>query len=678
MKNTFNYKIHLIALVCILGGFLFLSSCEEEEASSEVILLSFGPSGVHHGDEITFFGQNLDKVSSIVFQPAVEISKSAFSSVTSDRINVIVPEAAEAGKVILKTPKGDIESITILNFEVPVEIESITEEVKPGETLTMTGDKLNWIEQITFPSDLILTKEDFESQSLTELVVTVPMEAQTGFLLFATGGTKPLTFGSEEQLIVKLPAVTSIAPAAIRHTAELTITGTDLDLVTKIDFEGASVSKSAFVSHTETTIVLAVPATTKTGNFKLIQQSPVEITAGPVSIILPVGSALSPSPAKPGEDVITITGTDLDLIGKLILPGAGEIASTSFVSHSATEIKLAVPASATQGAVEYITIHNYKGSLGVVLKLPSTGGLPTLDYYIYKDGLQTGWSAWGGWGHVSQDYNNADNPAAGEKAIKTVFNNPYGAIQIHNDGPTGIFSGYNYLVFYVLVTGEDSNIIVQIGDNADYYPPAFTKDKYHQIVVPLASLASAGNVSELRIKNNNADAATNNTTVYVDEIGLTIDPPLGLLPDLGIAIYDDQINNPLKAGGWGAATTQFSNDENPRGGTRSIKATYSGGWGGNAQIGNWDDNNYVNTAGMQYFVFSIFGGAGTGGKMIQINMKTDPGANATSVQVAIEAGKWKDVKIPLADFGNPSTIGEFSFQDTDWAGVIFIDQIGLQ
>jgi hypothetical protein len=94
----------------------------------------------------------------------------------------------------------------------------------------------------------------------------------------------------------------------------------------------------------------------------------------------------------------------------------------------------------------------------------------------------------------------------------------------------------------------------KINNNADTYPPAFTKDKYHQIVVPLASLAGANSVTELRIKNDNADAATNNTTVFIDEIGLTIDPPLGLLPDLAAVIYDDAVKCPFgMGGGWGGS-----------------------------------------------------------------------------------------------------------------------------
>ncbi len=681
MRKIVTYSIYFLTMACMICSLsITLTSCQEEEGPSQVVLLSFGPSGVLHGDEITFFGQNLDKVTAIVLRPNVEIPKSSFKSVTAERINIIVPETAEAGKIILKTPQGDIESKTILNFNVPVVIASITAEAKPGTNITITGEKVNWIEEITFPSDLIVKKDDFVSRSLTEVVVTVPMEAQTGFLIFRLGGTKGMTFGTEEQLIVTVPTVTTLEPLSIRHTQELTITGTDLDLITAVKFVGGTeVGKGNFTSHSETQIKLAVPATAKTGALTLKQASPVELTTPTLTIILPAGSALSPTPAKPGVDEISITGTDLDLVAKLILPGAGEVLAASFISHTTTEIKLAVPASATQGAIDYVTIHGYAGPLGVVLRLPPTGDFPTLDYYIYKDGLQSGWSAWGGWGHVSQSYTNTENPANGTMAIKTVFNDPYGAIQIHNDGSSNIFAGYNYLVFYVFVVGQDSEIIVQIDNNADFYPPAFTKDKYHQIVVPLASLAGSNNVSELRIKNNNANAGTNNTIVFIDEIGLTIDEPLGLLPDLVVPIYDDQVNDTHfgVGGGWGGTTTIMNSDENQRGGAVSIKATFAGGWGGAAQFGSWGKTP-LPTSGMQYLLFSIFGGTGTDGKTIQLSIKPTTDGATASVQVTLRAGKWTDYAIPLSNLGNPSSIGELFFQDTDWSGTVFIDHIGLQ
>lgn len=679
MKN-FRYSFQGIAALLVIFTLMFTTACEEDEiGTSEVELLSFGPAGIKHGEEVIFIGTNLDKIASIVFRPSVEVAKSEFASQNATQIKVNVPQSAEAGFVVLLTSDGDsLHTKTMLNFEVPVVLSNITAEAKPGTNVTITGDKLNWIESVTFPADLTVTSDNFVSQSQTELVVTVPMEAQSGFLIFSSGGTEPMTFATEDQLEVTLPAVTALNPAAIRHTSDLTIEGTDLDLVTELVFsDGVSIVKSGFKSQSATAIVVTVPADVVRGTITLKQASPVDVVTGELTIVLPTVSSVTPTPAKPGEDVMVITGADLDLVAELILPGAGSI--STFLTHTATEISFNIPESATQGALNYVTIHGYEAALeGALLKLPPTGGFPTLDYYIYSDGLQNGWQAWGGWGHVSQDYNNTENPANGELAIKTVFNDAYGAMQIHNPGAANVFNGYNYLVFYVYVQGEESDIIAQIDNNGDYYPAHFVGDKWHQIVVPLADLAGSDNVSELRIKNNNSDAATNNTVVFIDEIGLTVEEPLGLLPDIITFIYEDGISSPFGGGGgWGGSTTDFANQENPRGGEAAIKATYAGGWGGAAQFGAWG-NSPLSTAGMTHLAFSIYGESITDGANIQVNLIPTEGGNATSVQVSMKAGGWVDVEIPLSEFGSPASIFELQFQDTDWAGTVFIDHLGLK
>ncbi len=683
MINYIKYTFRGIAALFVLLALTFTTACEEEEmGTSEVELLSFGPAGVKHGEEVIFIGTNLDEIASIVFRPSVEIASDAFTSHNSSQIKLNVPDAAEAGFVVLKTTAGDtLQTKTMLNFDVPVVLSNITAKAKPGTNVTITGQKLNWIEEVTFPADIVVGKDDFVSQSLTELVVEVPMEAQTGFLIFASGGTEPMTFATESQLDVTLPAVSGLSPASIRHTGDLTIQGSDLDLVTEVVLpDGVSLMKSDFISQSASEIVVKIPATVVKGTITLKQASPVDVTTSEeLTIILPNASSVTPTPAKPGQDVMVITGTDLDLVAEIILPGAGTIASASFLTYSATEISFNIPESATQGALNYKTIHGYEAALeGALLKLPPSGGFPTLDYYIYSDGLQNGWEAWGGWGHVSQDYSNTENPANGELAIKTVFNDAYGAMQIHNSGAATVFSGYNYLVFYVYVQGEESDIIAQIDNNGDYYPAHFVGDKWHQIVVPLADLAGSDNVSELRIKNNNGDAATNNTVVFIDEIGLTVDEPLGLLPDIITFIYEDGISSPFGGGGgWGGSTTDFANQENPRGGEAAIKATYAGGWGGAAQFGAWG-NTPLSTAGMTHIAFSIYGEDITDGANIQLNLIPTEGGTASSVQVSMKADGWVDFEVPLSELGSPASIFELQFQDTDWAGTIFIDHIGLK
>jgi hypothetical protein len=421
MKNIFKHKIKGLAmLTCVLAGLLFLSSCDDEESGSkEVVLLSFGPAGVHHGDEIVFIGQNLDKVTSIVFQPGVEVASSSFTSVSSDKFTVVVPHEAEAGKMILKTPSGDIESKTILNFEVPVVVSGFTAEAKPGTKMTFTGDKLNWVESITFTSDITVEKKDFVKQTLTELEVIVPMNAQSGFITFSTGGTEPLTFGTETQLQVTLPAITALSTDKIRHEGELTITGTNLDLVTSVVFaDNKEVLKQNFVSQSATAIKVAVPRQTVKGKVTLKQASPINIvSAGDLTISLPVGAGISPTPATPGTTVVTITGTDLDLVKELILQGSGSL--KTFTSQSATEIVFTLPAGTNQGPIEYLTVHDFKGPLGVVVILPGDGP-PPLIAAVFEDATASTVGQGGGWNSATT-FGSSEQAIQGSKSIKVTY-----------------------------------------------------------------------------------------------------------------------------------------------------------------------------------------------------------------------------------------------------------------
>src|SRR5690606_23537172 len=135
MKNIFKYIIHRLPLLFVLVGLVFMTSCEDDENpnAGEVVLLSFGPSGVSHGEEVIFVGRNLDKVNSVMLKPDITIPRSEFVQASSGSFKIVVPQGAEAGKIILNTPQGEIESKTHLNFNVEVDIRS--EERRVGISL---------------------------------------------------------------------------------------------------------------------------------------------------------------------------------------------------------------------------------------------------------------------------------------------------------------------------------------------------------------------------------------------------------------------------------------------------------------------------------------------------------------------------------------------------------------
>ncbi|MFT4024187.1 MAG: hypothetical protein QM664_10440 [Flavihumibacter sp.] len=161
---------------------LLLASCDKkEEVSTAVELLSFGPSGLKHGDEMQVIGNNLSAVTSVILSGAT-VDASAFKVHTQERISFIIPEAATSGKIILVTPQGNIESKAAVNFEVPVVITGMPATARPGDEITITGEFMNWVESVEFTDAVFQT--EFISKSLTELKLKVPAMARTGTLLF--------------------------------------------------------------------------------------------------------------------------------------------------------------------------------------------------------------------------------------------------------------------------------------------------------------------------------------------------------------------------------------------------------------------------------------------------------------------------------------------------------------
>lgn len=351
------YKKHLstLALLMLMFWVSAFTSCKNDDEAPQTynFLESFGPCPIARGGELTFIGADLSSVQSVEF-PGGETVTPTF--ISSGKFTVKVPESALPGNLILHTSNGDITTLSPIGFSEPVEVVSFSpQEQRPGSEVTITGKYLSNatyinIGEVKIPLQPISDdqKAIFDkyvtSLTNTELKFKVPAEAATGDLTLTDG--KPVLCG---ELTVTLPKFTAYTESEelLPGTDEVTINGTNIDLVTKVVFASGAVVNASDMELTATSATFTLPLAAGDGDVKIITASGIEVEAGAITTIKPVitnfGGKYTIDPYC--DDIFAIQGTNLELIKAVVLAHKAdkEQTVTEFSSASETEIQFAVP-----------------------------------------------------------------------------------------------------------------------------------------------------------------------------------------------------------------------------------------------------------------------------------------------------------------------------------------------
>ena len=341
-----TWTAYLMMCLFVLTGF-GLSSCEKEKIDTKIILNSFGPSPALRGGELRFIGNNLEKVTSIILPGLKEgqtVEVTEITVIDEREIRITIPQDAGVGLLTLKTPEGDITTITPLTYSEPISIESVTPAtIKAGQTLTITGDYLNLIKSIIFFDGIAVGDTAFVSQTRKKIEVKVPAEAQTGKIILSNGAEIPIEVYSKDPLNIVLPTFTSFTPTTIKPGAVLTITGKDLDLVSMVEFGGGKIIPAFTLSSDGTKITITVPEDAQEGIIKLIAKSGVYVEGiADLKLVMPSNLAVVPTTVK-NKETMTISGTNLDLVSSVLF---GDL-EAEILEKSATKIILTVPETAS-------------------------------------------------------------------------------------------------------------------------------------------------------------------------------------------------------------------------------------------------------------------------------------------------------------------------------------------
>ncbi|HUW91747.1 MAG TPA: IPT/TIG domain-containing protein, partial [Bacteroidales bacterium] len=282
--------------------------------SEPISIASFTPATIKPGQELTITGDYLNLVGEVIFTDRIAVAEADFESQSRTQIKVIVPAAAQTGKIAVSNAAEEpiiVYSATNLTVTLPVFTTILPNPVKAGTNLTITGTDLDLTEMVTLGGTKDVTT--FVSKTATQIVLVVPDDTKDGIVTMTpASGVK---IESEAELVLIVPTV-SVTPTTVKNGADITVTGTNLDLVDKVMF-GGDKQGTIKAGGTATQILVTVPDDAVSGVVKFITKATKEVNGPALTIIDPVFSSFAPTSAKPNVN-LAISGTNLDLVTKVI------------------------------------------------------------------------------------------------------------------------------------------------------------------------------------------------------------------------------------------------------------------------------------------------------------------------------------------------------------------------
>ncbi len=356
-----TYKFPALWMMCLmLFSCLTFTACDngDDEDTNQykggISLNVFGPSPVSRGGVLRFLGSGMDKVTAVAIPGCDDITD--IEVVSDTEIRVTVPQTAQPGLVVLKTPKGDITTKTELTFTEPIALEAFAPaEVKPGSELTITGEYLNLIKEVIFADEVTVPADEFVSQSRQEIKVIVPDSAQTGKFILSDGAEIPNWIYSEGELEVTLPSVEAPLDLVDKKPGDvIRVSGKNFDLVKKVQMpNGDEVEFTMTASSEGEELTFTLPDNVSDGEVTVLPASDVKVVVATVVVATPSNVVAVPAVNLRGGDMITLKGTNMDLVTDVTFPGVEE--AVGLESQNSTEIKVLMPAAAISGDLQLNT-----------------------------------------------------------------------------------------------------------------------------------------------------------------------------------------------------------------------------------------------------------------------------------------------------------------------------------
>ncbi len=279
---------------------------------------SFSPATVYSGDVITFKGEYLNDVKEVIFSGEEAVSVE-FEAQSRHELKVKVPANAVSGPVILSDVNELEDDSSIPNHiytktDLVVGNPTVTKApkavYKSGDLITVKGAHLDMIQNVAVPQ---VDEVEFSvADDAASLSFNLPPQASDGMIVLTSYAGVEFEAGEMETIsVTDLTVVSKAEDQRFKAGCEVEITGTDLDLVTKVEFTGAEASWYLDKGK----IIATQPSGAKDGAVTVTLDSGKQAYSEDIEVVKPVIESWSEGLVWiAGQDRITIYGQDLDLV----------------------------------------------------------------------------------------------------------------------------------------------------------------------------------------------------------------------------------------------------------------------------------------------------------------------------------------------------------------------------
>ena len=334
------------------------------------------------GETLSINGTNLNLVKSVELAGATVTEFTA----TATALSFALPATVTDGDVTMVMASGVEVVAGTLTTVIPTELAAAPAPIKNGAALTITGKDLDLVTGLDFPNS---AGAEF-AYADSKITVTVTEKAQEGDIVLHLANGKSVTVA---YTLVK-PVVTGFSANPAAAGSDVTINGTDLDLVASVTF-GGDVTVDVPDGSTATAITLPVPTAAETAVLVLNLKNGASVDAIELAIDKPAGAYIAVMPEtlfSPGDMFIVdienadhLTGVQFDGVDVTYICNAGKL-------------YVQIPADATANTT--ITLVSDNGSVTYAMNIDPGDFIVTP---IWTAGFDcSGWNgnqdlAWGGY-----------------------------------------------------------------------------------------------------------------------------------------------------------------------------------------------------------------------------------------------------------------------------------------